>query len=295
MTGAVEETAFDESVFDASDDAPAAEPAKVEAKAEPEPEPDEPKPADPKSKLEAVAKKIGHAPKDEWKGDPADWLEPAEFILKAAGEVLPSMRKSLEDAKEEIKGLKAAVKTSIKHIGKARQEGYEQRSRELQAELAQYAAAGDVDNVKSVTADIVALEKEVREEPAAEPDAPDEPDWFVAWKAENDWWGKDRIMTAAAAAAANEAEAEGYNDKALAKEVNRRIREAFPHKFEKPENPNRRLPGSVEAPNAAPRSRGKTFSDMPKEHQDMCLDLMKQSKAITKENYAREFFAEEPK
>jgi hypothetical protein len=253
-----------------------------------DPAPAEPK--DPKSKLEATALTIGWSGKEAWKGDPADWLDAPEFILKAAGEVLPSMRKSLEKANDEIKGLKSAVKTSIGHITKARKEGYEQRSRELQSELATYAAAGDVENVKSVTADIVALEKEVTAEAA--PEAPDEPAEFTAWKAENPWFGTDKAMTAACIALGNEVFDEGYTGKAQTKEVDRRLREQFPAKFAKPTNPNRALPGAVEGPGGARRGGSKSFSDMPRDAQEMCLDMIKASNGkITKESYAREHFA----
>lgn len=288
MSEPLKEAEFDESVFDAP--AENAAPAPVAKAAEPEAEPG-PAAADPRSKINETASKIGWSGKEEWKGEPGDWLDAPEFILKAAGEVLPSMRKSLEKANEEIKGLKAAVKTSIQHVNKARQEGYEQRSRELQAELAQYAAAGDVENVKSVTQDIVALEKEVRETPEGD-EAPGNPD-FDAWREANPWFGQDRAMTAACAAIGEEVLAEGYTGKAQIKEVDRRIREEFPHKFAKPTNPNRNGPAAVEAPTTGARARGKSFSDMPREHQDMCLDLMKQSKSITKENYAKEYFASE--
>lgn len=286
MTEVVDDAALEAEALAAMDAA--------EVKDTPVGQDEKPAAKEPKSQIADTAKKIGWAGKDDWKGDPADWIDAPEFILKAAGEVLPSMRKSLEDAKTEIAGLKAAVKTSIKHISKARQDGYEQRGRELQAELDAYAKAGDVDNVRAVTKDIVALEKEVREEPepdkAAEDEAPPE---FIAWKEENPWFGKDKALTAACAAIGAEANAEGYTGKAQIKEVDRRLREQFPTKFAKAENPNRQLPGAVEPGGGPRRQGGKAFSDMPKEHQDMCLDLMKQSKSITKENYAREFFAEE--
>lgn len=292
MSGAPD---FDETVFDApaaAEGAPAPA-AKVEKDEAPEPD----APAEPKSKIEATAAKIGWSGKDEWRGDPADWVDAPEFILKAAGEVLPSMRKSLEEAKDEIKGLKAAVKTSIQHMSRARQEGYEQRSRELQAELAEYAKAGDVENVKSVTADIVALEKEVSAEAAPAPAA--NPDFEAFCEEHGSWFGPDKALTAAFNALTAEVIEEGYTKpKAGLKEALSRLKEAFPEKFAKldgtkTENPNRRLPGAVESPGALPRQRGKSFSDMPAEHQAMCLDLMKQSKAITKENYAREYFAGE--
>jgi hypothetical protein len=289
MSGAQQEADFDESVFDtagAVDAAPAPTPepaadADVEAKPAPEP----------KHQIQDTAKRIGWSDKADWKGDPADWIDAPEFILKAAGEVLPSMRKSLEKANEEIAGLKRAVKTSIQHVTKARQEGYEQRSRELQGELARFAAAGDVENVRAVTEDIVGLAKEAATAEAAPAEPDSNPD-FDAFKESNDWFEKDTALTAAFNAICVEVHKEGYaSPKAGLKEALGRLKEAFPEKFAKPENPNRRQPGMVEGGGTVRRQGGKSFSDMPRENQEACLELMKLSKAITKENYAKEFFA----
>lgn len=246
---------------------------------------------EPRSQIADTAKKIGWAGKDEWKGDPKDWIDAPEFILKAAGEVLPSMRKSLEKANEEIAGLKKAVKTSIHHVNKARQEGYEQRSRELQAELDAAAKAGNVEDVRAITQDIVDLTKKAAGEAVEGPEG--NPD-FEAFQEENDWYGKDKALSAAFDALCADAFEEGYTKpKAGLKEALGRLKESFPEKFAKPENANRRQPAAVEGAGAPRRVGGKSFSDMPREHQAMCLDLMKQSKAITKEGYAREYFAEE--
>jgi hypothetical protein len=265
--------------------------------AEAEPPAEEAKTADPGAQIRATAEKIGWAGKDQWNGDPNDWIDAPEFILKAAGEVLPSMRKSLEKANEEIAGLKAAVKTSIRHISKARQDGYEQRSRELQAELTQYAEAGDVENVKSVTADIVALEKQVREdgpevEPAANPD-------FEAWKADNEWYEADPILKRRFDALCEEVMEEGYTKpKVGLKEATERLKAIFPDKFKPADarpatNPNRNGPAVVEGVTGARRPAGKSFSDMPREAQEACLDMVKLSNGkITKEAYVREHFAE---
>lgn len=290
MSGAQAETDFDESVFDA----PAGEPApKPEAEAaKPEPTGEGIKTATPASQIEDTARKAGWSGKDDWKGDPADWLEAPEFILKAVGDVLPSMRKSLEDAKTEIGGLKKSVKAAIGHLSKARQDGYEQRGRELQAELESAASLGDVAAVNAATKGIVALEKEVSEAPVTK-DEPEEPAEFTAWKADNPWWEKDKPLTAACIAISEEVLGEGYTGKAQIKEVDKRIREAFPSKFEAPKNPNRDLPGAVEGGGILGRKpSGKSFSDMPKEHQDMWADMNKLH-AMSKDSYAREYFAQE--
>src|SRR5690349_10215339 len=95
--------ALDDAALEAAAEAAIAEAQgeKPEAAAEAPAKAETPKDTDPRAKINDTAAKIGWSGKEDWKGDPADWLDAPEFILKAAGEVLPSMRKSLEDAKTE--------------------------------------------------------------------------------------------------------------------------------------------------------------------------------------------------
>ena len=63
-------------------------------------------------------------------------------------------------------------------------------------------------------------------EPTPEPKAQD-------WASQNEWFGKDNVMTAAALAIDADLKEEGYNTEGedFYQEVNKRIQEAFPHKF----------------------------------------------------------------
>jgi len=60
----------------------------------------------------------------------------------------------------------------------------------------------------------------------------------VEWSQNNDWFGKDRIMTAAALALDAELKEEGFspNDPEFYNEIDNRIKEAFPQKFNNPVN-----------------------------------------------------------
>ena len=57
------------------------------------------------------------------------------------------------------------------------------------------------------------------------------------WASQNEWFGKDNVMTAAALAIDAELKGEGYdpNDQDFYQEVSKRIKNAFPQKFEKAE------------------------------------------------------------
>jgi len=56
----------------------------------------------------------------------------------------------------------------------------------------------------------------------------------IDWQADNDWFGKDNVMTASALAIDAELKNEGYNptDEDFYSEIDNRIRAAFPNKFE---------------------------------------------------------------
>ena len=60
----------------------------------------------------------------------------------------------------------------------------------------------------------------------------------VEWSQSNDWFGKDRVMTAAALAVDAELKEEGFNpnDPEFYNEIDNRIKEAFPQKFNIEEN-----------------------------------------------------------
>jgi len=68
--------------------------------------------------------------------------------------------------------------------------------------------------------------RQVQPQGAADPKA-------IEWSQNNDWFGKDRIMTASALALDAELKEEGFDpsDPEFYNEIDNRIKEAFPHKF----------------------------------------------------------------
>ena len=74
-------------------------------------------------------------------------------------------------------------------------------------------------------------QKEQTPQPAQQPAQPDPR--AVDWQANNDWFGKDNIMTASALAIDAELKNEGYspNDEDFYNEIDKRMRTAFPNKF----------------------------------------------------------------
>jgi len=240
------------------------------------------------SDIETVAAKGGWVPKDEWTGDPDKWVDAPQFVLKAA-EILPQLTADLKEARAEIKSVKKAVADSAKFISAAEKKAYDRGVLEATARLEAAASIGDVEGVRNATQEIVDLSREAVAAKPAEAEA--NPD-FAEWVAANPWWGKDKPLTAATEAIGQEVAAEGYTGKAQIKEVDKRIREAFPNKFT---NPNRSTAAAVEGLGSARRATGKTYSDLPPEAREMVTFFEKNTKGFSRDKYIKDYFQETAK
>lgn len=235
--------------------------------------------------VEAEALAMGWKPRDTFKGPAEKFVDAAEYVERGKT-IMPFLRKELVRRDAKIANLEKAVQTSIQHISRADQRAYAKAKADLEAELTQYAKAGDVESVKAVTDDLIALDKGVvGKASTAEADVPPE---FQAWLEDNPWYGKDMPLTAACNAIAQEVFDEGYAGKAQAKEVDLRLREQFPGKFAKPTNPHRNGSAAVEAGGNARRPAGKTYADLPADAKQMCDDFVR-DKILTREQYVKTY------
>ena len=110
----------------------------------------------------------------------------------------------------------------------------------LKAQEALNEAQTDLKNVavtKSKFTEQPEQKEQVQQQPAQQPVQPDPR--AVDWQANNEWFGKDNIMTASALAIDAELKNEGYspNDEDFYDEIDKRMRAAFPNKFTQTEEP----------------------------------------------------------
>ena len=242
---------------------------------------------------------MGWTPKSQFKGDPDKWVD-AETFVKRGEEFLPFLKannrrleQALERANAKIEQMDKGLKSAIQQLSRADQRAYAKAKADLEAELEQYAAAGNAEAVKAVTKDLVDLEKETV---AKVEDAPGEDPAFAEWREANPWFGKDMRKTRIAAALGAEVAEDGYTGKAQVKEVDRRLREEYPDWFAKPTNPNRTAAAPVEGVGAPLRSGAKTYSDLPAEAKAMCDELCRDMpKLMTREKFVKDYFAQEAK
>lgn len=243
---------------------------------------------------EAKAIRLGWRPKDEFKGDPDKWVDAAEFVRR--GEEEPALakanyaklEKALERATTKIASLETTHQKLVEHLSTSEKRAYDRAKREIEARLDQAAEAGDVEGVRAATREITDLTKEAAAEPKKDAQAaPEDPPELAEWKEDNPWFTKDAVMRGAAIAIVDELIADGVTDlKKQIKEVDKRIRAEFPHKFE---NPRRREPAAVEGANNAPKKTGKTYADLPADAKAMCDDFCKNIKGFTREKFVRDY------
>lgn len=238
------------------------------------------------TEIEQAASKGGWVPKDQWTGPEDKWVDAPQFVLKAA-EILPQLTKDLKEARDEIKAVKKAVAESAGFISKAEKRAYDQARRDLEARLDEAANNADAEGVRTVTKDLIDLEREVVAEPP--PKSPAASPEFDAWQAANPWFGDDEALTAATVAIANKAETEGYQGKALIKEVDLRVRAKFPQLYS---NPNRERAATVEGGGTQRPKAAKTLSDMPPEAREMVAYFKQSVKGFNTDKYVKDYFKE---
>lgn len=234
---------------------------------------------------------MGWTPEGQFKGDPAKWVD-AETFVKRGEEFLPFLKannrrleQSLSRAQSKIDAMDRGLKATIQQMSKAEQRGYEKARADLDAELDRFTDIGDAESVRAITRDIVKLETETINGTAEPVEIPA----LTEWKSANPWFGKDRAMTAAMLEIGQEVFDDGYGGAAQVRETDKRMREAFPERFAKPTNPNRSLPGAVEAGGSVPRRGGKSFADLPSDAKGFALEL-ERGGTMKREEYAKEYF-----
>lgn len=161
--------------------------------------------------------------------DGANKLTAVEFLRNA--------RPIQENLKQRVEHLTGTVEKLTVNFAKDRKAKAEQEARELKARQLEAVENADKETYQEITQE---LEKVSKRDRTAEFDA-----GLEAVKRENDWLGKDRLMTAefdllGTAILTSDSDIEPDE---FYKEVLRGVKHKFPEKFQ---NPNRSRPSSVE-------------------------------------------------
>jgi len=222
------------------------EPEKVEAKPEPVQEKkEEPKKEEPKEldgiQTKGAEKRIRQLIRQRKERD-----EQIADLIKQ-NETLKNSYKTKETefnkvSKLNLDATEKQLKDKLDLARSAYADAFEAQDKEklLKAQEALNEAQTDLKNVAVTKSKFTEQPTQKEQAPQPTQQQPVQPDpRAVDWQANNEWFGKDNIMTASALAIDAELKNEGYspNDEDFYDEIDKRMRAAFPSKFTTQEEP----------------------------------------------------------
>lgn len=146
---------------------------------------------------EEKARKSNWRPLDEWKGDPAEWVDAKEFVgrqplydrIKDLSHSITEQRKQFEQDFGQVS----------QHLANTEKRAYEKAIKELRAERRLAIEDKDSDAVEAIDTEIAKNQEDLRkaEQLAVQQrQQPGESPELKAWKRENPWFEEDKELQA---------------------------------------------------------------------------------------------------
>lgn len=240
--------------------------------------------------IDAEARQHGWTPKEEFRGDPARWVD-AETFVKKASEVMPLLRKQNEHFKRELADLKKQMRRASEFYTQAEERAMTRALAELQEKQDEAAGIGDVAGVKHARDEMAKLAADAPT-PPSENIALEAKEALINWREANPWFDKGGLATDYAQVLAEKhraltttmAPADFYEM------IGDKVKERYGATLNALAAP-RKQPGTVDAGGVLPRSRGggKTFADLPANAQRACDKWIKSGLIKTREAYVKDY------
>lgn len=284
---------------------------------------------DDRAALESRAKTMGWAPKDQWRGDPNEWID-ADVFIERGESIMPILRANNRRLEEEVKTLRSQniqtqqllreTSSALEALKEANTEIARERARAKKSELASAVKeardAGDVERETELQTELTEITTELRQADAEAregtqrrrddtngrqletKDFTQEP-WFKEWNTDNPWFGQDQERTEYAAFAAQQVQRSNPNlrHREFLDEVGRRVEKVFGRTGEPTRQ--RRVEGGRST--GGDRTSGKSFADLPADAKKACdrqaARLVGKGKAFAnieawRKNYVEKYFSE---
>lgn len=254
---------------------------------------------------EALARRRGWVPKEEFEGDESKWVD-AETFVERGNNFNSTLKKELAAVKAELanfKGTAEAFKKFHAEALKGKQAELDNALKQIKSQHREAIRDGDDDaadalegRMEVLRKDKADLQKEIDTptiEPKGAPDPKDAPPDAVKnlqeWVADgNEWFEKDLPMQAYALKIAEQLQANGetLRGKPFLEKVAKQVRADFPHKFN---NPNRQREGSTESGQQSVKTGpGRTAKDLPEEDRNLMKEFVKAG-WVTEESFLKNY------
>jgi len=243
--------------------------------------------------IESEARSNGWVPKEQFRGDPAEWAD-AETFVRRGKEINPFLRKSnerlkkdLDAAKSELNELKLTTKEFANEFAKMKENAYKRAIGELKAERREAIKEEDLARADEIEERIDELKEEQKVLPVKQAETkPNAPDMtaYNDWKDANKWYrpeNEEAYDMAEVIALRLRKEDPDLKGREFLDEMTRRVKKRLPEAFE---NRNRE-----KAPHEGPSARGKTtdkrgYASLPADARTACDKFVK-AKLMTQEQY----------
>lgn len=256
------------------------------------------------SDAEALARRRGWVPKEEFTGDVSKWVD-ADTFVERGNNFSANLQKELKAVKAELakfQGTAEAFKKYHADAMKGKQQELDTALKQLKSQHREAIRDGDDDaadalegRMEVIRKDKEAIQKELENPPEA-PTAknPSEPPPEAAknlreWVADgNEWFDNDMPMQKYALAIAEELAAKGetLRGRPFLDKVAGRVRADFPHKFK---NPNRAREGAAESGSQSIKTGpGRTAKDLPEEDRKLMKEFIAAG-WITEEKFLKDY------
>ncbi len=263
--------------------------------------PEESKAEEQEPSIEETARTDGWRPKEEWDGDPDEWVDAKEFVARKP------FYKAISKLNKDNKRLKDTQAEMRKHYEQVREAARKEALEELRAEFEAASEGHDVKKAIEVHKEIEKLEKEVEVENTSSP--PNEV--FNEWVAQNDWYVKDKELSEEAStygfglyqkwqARHNGAEPGPEDVAQIYESVSKFIKKAYPDKFK---NGNRERPSTVDSGTRTPsrtteqkNNKLPTFNSLPEDTKVVYRKLVKSERNphgfLSHEEFMKDYIAQ---
>jgi|GEM_PF-5907637 len=246
------------------------------------------------------ARDIGWVDKDQYRGDPAKWVD-AETFYEKGQHVLPIVKSQLRESKERTARLEKEVAQARLDTVKVKElieKANAREKAELKTEIAllrqQKATAiqdGDGDRVNALEDKIDELKEAAKDaEKKSTPEVVrpadfEAPQVFIDWQKENVWYGAKGAMTSWANGRGAELDLGGKSMAEAFAIISTEAREKFPEEFpvRASERQSAQRGGSSQG-----SAKAGTFNSMPDDVQKECIRMEKQY-GIKRDQYVKEY------
>lgn len=205
------------------------------------------------SPIEQKAVEQGWVPKEDFEGDEQEFIDAPEFVRR--GELFAK----IEHQSKEVKQLKQALDALKKFNGTIQEQAYNKALKQLQEAKKAARVDGDHEQAYALEEKIEEIKEEKAEfeaklDQVPSPNVQSDP-VFDSWQTNNNWYGKDKAMTAFADQVGREIRSEvlagSLTKEEAFQEIAKQVKQEFKHKFT---NPKASRPSAVEAPSRGGRS-----------------------------------------